>query len=196
MQQIIHPAQNSLQYLLSPRVIKSLLNIFVLICACRLMVAVVPVQADVAAQAGPPPLPASFYGQVLIEGEAPSPTSISAFIHDVQFAESPLISQAGQWVYALKIPADNPATADIEGGRAGDTVSFFAGDTAVATAVWQGGTNTQLDLTITGQTTIAQADNPTPIFGWLIGAALLILFSILFVLFVLWRRQQKRTGIP
>jgi hypothetical protein len=50
--------------------------------------------------------------------------------------------------YALSVPADDPATPGVEGGRPGDSIVFYIGGLrAEQTAVWRGGTNTRLDLT-------------------------------------------------
>jgi len=55
-------------------------------------------------------------------------------------------------VYALNVPADDPATPAIEGGQAGDTVTFVlelpgGGECPLPqTATWQGGFSAQVDL--------------------------------------------------
>jgi hypothetical protein len=98
-----------------------------------------------------PPLPSSFYGTVAVDGAGvPAGTRVSAWIHGVKYAEAPAFLFEDQSFYALSVPADGPATSEVEGGRPGDTIVFHIGGLkADQTGVWRGGTNTRQDLTAT-----------------------------------------------
>ena len=102
-----------------------------------------------------PALPASFYGTVTLDGaDVPVGTSVSARIKGVQYAETMVILFEDRPFYTIDVPADDPDTTEVEGGRLGDTVVFYVdGWPAKPTAVWQAGTNTALDLTATSVTT-------------------------------------------
>ncbi|HEX6386016.1 MAG TPA: discoidin domain-containing protein, partial [Anaerolineae bacterium] len=99
----------------------------------------------------PPPLPASFYGAVALEGEPVLPgTSVSAWIDGVQFAASATFLDGNVPVYRLDVPADHLDTPEVEGGRPGDTIVFqVSGFTADQTAEWQSASNSRLDLSAT-----------------------------------------------
>jgi hypothetical protein len=100
----------------------------------------------------PPPIPASFYGTVKSNGKnVPIGTQVSAYINGVQYALSPYSGYNGETVYSLNVPGDDPGTPGvIEGGVPGDTIVFFVGGhQAAQTAIWQGGSNNELNLTVT-----------------------------------------------
>jgi hypothetical protein len=94
-------------------------------------------------------MPASFYGTVTVNGaDAPEGTPVSAWIDGVRYATTDAFTFDGRSMYALDVPADDPATPELDGGRPGDTIVFHIGGLkADQVAVWQGGTNTGLDLT-------------------------------------------------
>ena len=96
-----------------------------------------------------PPLPASFYGAVTVDGaDVPAGTHVSAWIDGVRYATTEAFVYEGRSTYAVDVPADDPATPVVEGGRPGDTTAFQVGGLkAEQTAAWRGGTNTELDLT-------------------------------------------------
>jgi hypothetical protein len=98
--------------------------------------------------ASPPGLPASFYGTATLDSrDAPVGSLVSAWIDGVKYAERPVVAYQGRAYYALDVPADDPATAQVEGGRAGDTIVFrFGAAPATQTAIWRGGSNSRLDL--------------------------------------------------
>jgi hypothetical protein len=122
--------------------------------------------ADSLKQSAPPPLPASFFGVLTAVNETLSPNiTISAHINQKQYAQTTVFKHEGQWVYTLKIPADNPATEEIEGGRPGDKITLYINNKAVATNAWQGGTNSQLDLTLESVTR-AQTEAARPFNLW------------------------------
>jgi hypothetical protein len=63
-----------------------------------------------------------------------------------------VVDEGGLPFYALNMPADDPSTLEIEGERPGDTITFqIDGMQAVQTAIWQGGGNMRVDLTIADQ---------------------------------------------
>lgn len=99
---------------------------------------------------GPPPLPATFWGAVTLRG-APVAAGlpISATIGGVAYGWTTTQPVDGQSLYGLDVPADDPATPAIEGGRSGEVVAFFvAGQPATPTGNWQGGRSQRLDLAI------------------------------------------------
>jgi len=103
---------------------------------------------DIPGSAAPPPMPASFYGTVTVNGtDAPEGTPVSAWIDGVRYATTDAFTFDGRSMYALDVPADDPATPEVDGGRPGDTIVFHVGGLkADQTAAWQGGTNTEMNL--------------------------------------------------
>jgi hypothetical protein len=101
--------------------------------------------------AGPPPLPSSFYGAVKVNGaNVPVGTIVSAWINGVKYVETTVLLYAGDTVYSLNVPGDDPETPGIEGGVSGDIVVFHIGDQVTdQTGFWQSGTNVGLDLAYT-----------------------------------------------
>lgn len=143
--------------------------------------------AYAAVQPAPPPIPASFYGTVA--GSSPAASlEVAATINGTEYAQTTLQQVEGEWVYTLKVPADNPSTEVIEGGRAGDEITFLVDGRPVATAAWQSGVNSRLDLTITAgpATTIAGTSGEVLFNPWLAAAALLVVL----VLIVVWQRRR------
>ena len=105
-----------------------------------------------AVKAGPPSMPSSFYGLAGENGaNVPIGTVISAWINGVQYAETLSLSYNGNSVYTMDVPADDPGTpGTTEGGLEGDLVLFkIGGIEANQTGIWHGGTNQELDLSIT-----------------------------------------------
>lgn len=98
--------------------------------------------------AGPPPMPASFFGTVKMAGSnVPSTTKVSAWINGVKYAETTVLTYNSDTVYAIDVPGDIAGTPEIEGGTTGDLIFFLIGDLAATqTGIWQAGTNTELDL--------------------------------------------------
>ncbi|MCI0397130.1 MAG: hypothetical protein L0332_21285 [Chloroflexi bacterium] len=144
------------------------------------------VSAHPAAQPAPPPLPASFYGTVTVEDPG-GELVVVAVIGGVEYARQPLAMHDGQWIYTLKVPADNPSTPEIEGGRLGDTITFYVKERVVASANWQGGSNTRLDLKIE-QVALAQAGGRALPVPWLLAGLIVLLVLTIFILF--WRRRR------
>ena len=98
-----------------------------------------------------PPRPSSFYGAAAVDGDAmPSATIVSAWIGGAAYVEALVFSAGDVSAYRLDVPADDPETPEIEGGRDGDAVVFkIAGVETPETAVFQSGTHQRLDLTTT-----------------------------------------------
>ena len=97
-----------------------------------------------------PPLPSSFRGTVKWNNgnNVPEGTTVSAWINGVQYAETQSQMDAGDSVYAIDVPGDDPETTEIEGGVEGDTVVFKVGDsTSSQTRTWYTGTDVELNLT-------------------------------------------------
>lgn len=105
-------------------------------------------------EAAPPGLPTVFYGTVRTGIGVPEGATVFAMVGDVELARATVRQEAmlGS-VYVLDVPADDSDTPEIEGGRAGDAVSFGIElpngmrYTMIQTGTWQGGTATQIDLT-------------------------------------------------
>jgi len=91
-----------------------------------------------------PLLPYSPYGTVTVNGApARDGLAVTAWIGNVQYAAT--TTRNGGW-YALDVPADNPETAEKDGGTSGEVVTFrVSGCTATPTGTWQGG-SFRLDL--------------------------------------------------
>jgi hypothetical protein len=95
-----------------------------------------------------PPLPSSFYGKVKVNGvNVPDGTIIHATINGKIYAETKTLTYQGDSVYTLDVLGDDTSTTAIEGGHEGDPVAFtIAGQPAIQTGTWKGGTNVNLDL--------------------------------------------------
>ena len=106
-----------------------------------------------------PPLPSSFYGRVQINGgKVPDGTVVQALIEGQVYAEGYTQTYAGDSVYGLDVPGDDPGTSAREGGQDGDVVEFeIGGVLADQSSTWQGSTNVQLDLT-----TVSDGPLPEP----------------------------------
>ena len=100
--------------------------------------------------AQPPPMPASFFGTVKASGSnLPLSSKVSAWIDGVKYAETSIAEFNSDTVYTIDIPGDILSTPEIEGGKPGDTITFLVNNSvANQSAIWQSGTNSELDLTI------------------------------------------------
>jgi hypothetical protein len=105
----------------------------------------------------PPPLPASFYGQIHFSPTPPSPgTVIEARIPGVGvIATTVVLLDGSNLVYSLDIPGDNPGTVEVEGAAEGAQITFSVGGIDAAMAPWHSGTHTLLDLIF--------SNNPPPL---------------------------------
>ena len=95
-----------------------------------------------------PPLPASFYGRVILDGEDVSPgVLVSAWINGAQFAETTVVSYEGHSAYAINVPGDDNELPGVQGGIEGDIVVFYVADNrAIETAIWHSATNVEHDI--------------------------------------------------
>jgi hypothetical protein len=116
-------------------------------------------------QAAPPRVPSSVYGTVTLGGTpAPAGTVVSAWINGVKYAEAPTTGVGSDSTYVLDVPGDIPETAPLEGGQAGEAITFQIGAFAAdQTAVWSRGTVTEVNLTATPPPTKPVADDQTVI---------------------------------
>lgn len=109
------------------------LTVFTAICIAMLMLTP-GTSAD-----GPPPIPASFTGTVTVNGEpAPDGMAVFAFIDGDEIANAATVN--GE--YDIGVP-----------GSAGATITFKIYDTVAATATWNSGEFTELDLSAEGVVT-------------------------------------------
>jgi hypothetical protein len=124
--------------------------------AAALLLAILTIIVPAAPASAVPPAPHQFYGNVFVGGVAPTTGTVIAKINGIQYATG-TIDSLGRYGYStplFRVPADNPDTADKEGGVLGDTVQFFVGGTqAYQTCLFQSGSSTNLDLTVPGSIT-------------------------------------------
>ncbi len=75
--------------------------------------------------AGPPGLPSVFYGTVRTQGIVPGGSVVRSYIRGTAYGQASVQQDAQLGaVYSLNVPADDPETPGIEGGRDGDPVTF------------------------------------------------------------------------
>lgn len=81
-------------------------------------------------------------------------TIVEARIGGITYATSRVLTVGYETgLYRLDVPGDDPDTATIEGGRAGETVTFrVAGRDAQESGVWRSGDAQLLNLTVTDTT--------------------------------------------
>ncbi|MGB3703074.1 MAG: hypothetical protein WA997_17575 [Anaerolineales bacterium] len=125
------------------------MKIKIVLLACLIVVIFSLIMFE-AGFAEPPPMPSSYYGTVKANGSnVPLTTTASAWIDGVKYAETSVIVFNADTVYNLDVPGDILSTAEIEGGKPGDLITFsINNDFANQTGVWQSGTNTELNLSI------------------------------------------------
>jgi len=106
------------------------------------------VAAGSAGLAGAPDRSSGFYGVVQLDGaNVPGGALVSAWMDGVKFAEASTTFAGNDAVYLVRVPADDPNTPQIEGGREGRPVFFrVAGYEAAQLAPWRAGTLIRLDL--------------------------------------------------
>ena len=116
-------------------------NLTVFTAICIVMIMLTPgTSAD-----GPPPIPASFTGTVTVNGEpAQDGTVVLAFIDGAEIANAATVN--GE--YGIGVP-----------GSAGATITFKIYDTVAATATWNSGEFTELDLSVEGVVTPKPSDD-------------------------------------
>jgi hypothetical protein len=96
----------------------------------------------------PPPLPSSFYGTAMLNGvDVPVGALVTAWINGTRYAQASVTTFEGRSFYAINVPADDPTSPAIEGGREEDSIEFHIDEVkAGRTATWRGGNNIRMDL--------------------------------------------------
>jgi hypothetical protein len=95
-----------------------------------------------------PPLPSTFYGTASdADGNlVPEGTTVTAYVDDVM-AGSDTTDADGN--YVIDVLGDDQGTTEVEGGTAGDTVTFtIGGDSAGQTGTFMSGTPQMLNLSV------------------------------------------------
>ena len=103
------------------------------------------------AQTTPPGLPSSFNGEIHFMPDDGGPIEgdlIDAYVTGVTayVAQANIQTFETNLVYAIKVPADNPATPEKDGGLDEDTVTFKIGERIVASGAWVGGSSVELNI--------------------------------------------------
>jgi len=94
---------------------------------------------------------------------APEGLAVAALVEGVAAGEGVTREYEGHTVYTLHVLADDPDTPAREGGRAGDAVALALCGVALGVeGVWQGGTNTRLDLTVPEGLVCRATPTPSP----------------------------------
>ncbi|MEJ5223874.1 MAG: PKD domain-containing protein [Anaerolineales bacterium] len=97
----------------------------------------------------PPPLPASFYGEVHFSDSPPTVgDTLEAYLPGVTgpAATVTIADTDGTLTYAINIPGDLDTTTEKDGGLPGDLITFKINGRVVATGIWQSGVNTLMHL--------------------------------------------------
>ena len=77
----------------------------------------------------------------------PAGTRVSAWIDGVEYGYATTIIHDGESFFTLNVPGDDPTTANIEGGKAGDIGHFKIGRLdSDQTSIWNSGTNMRINL--------------------------------------------------
>ena len=109
-----------------------------------MMVVVALTASDVALAQQPPSLPCRFFGPVTVDGvNVPDGTQVTAWIEGALLQTTSTSTSGTESVYVIDIPADDPVTAEKDGGVEGDTVLFSiapgAQELAGPSATWTAG---------------------------------------------------------
>ena len=100
-------------------------------------------------QAVPLP-PATLWGTFTIDGVlAPDGTVLNAQIGGITYASTTVGTHDGQpGLYSIDVPADDPVTPEVEGGKTGQTIILAGEGIAIAqSTIWQSGAVIQVELT-------------------------------------------------
>lgn len=102
----------------------------------------------VAASAGPPPLPSSFWGVLTMNGARIALSAeLVAYVDDVACGKASLFLYQDTTYYSISVKGDDPDTPIREGGVDGDVVQFRLNGVPLATTgIWVGSIVAQLDL--------------------------------------------------
>jgi len=102
----------------------------------------------VAASAGPPPLPSSFWGVFTMNGARVALSAeLTAYVDDVACGRASLFLYQNTTYYSVSVKGDDPDTPIKEGGVENDVIQFrLSGVPLATTALWHGSTNTELNL--------------------------------------------------
>jgi hypothetical protein len=121
-------------------------------------------QPALARPVGQPALPARFYGQVTLSGRNLATGTLLTVSIGQHIATSTVITLVqGISSYIIDVPGDNPATHQVDGGRAGDEVIFsIPGYIATQKGIWQVGAITALNLTLEPDSTATPTTTPQP----------------------------------
>jgi hypothetical protein len=103
-----------------------------------------------------PSLPSSFYGTVKVNGaNVPDGTLIQALINGKVIIENTTQTYQGDSSYSLDIPADDPDTLVVDGGKDGDTITFIMGGIVADQAgTWKNGSIVSMNLSASSATTL------------------------------------------
>jgi hypothetical protein len=96
----------------------------------------------------PPPTPSSFWGYLyFLDGIPMDGSTLEAYIPDVTGTAATVVLHGTPPEYfAFNVPGDIAGTTIKEGGVENDPITFKIAGRVVATALWHGGTNVELDL--------------------------------------------------
>jgi len=106
-----------------------------------------------------PTLPSSFYGTVKVNGaNVPDGTLVQALINGKVIIENHTQTYQGDSFYSLDIPADDPDTLVVDGGKDGDTITFIMGGIVADQAgTWKSGTIVSMNLSASSAATLIPA---------------------------------------
>jgi hypothetical protein len=103
-----------------------------------------------------PSLPSSFYGTVKVNGaNIPDGTLVQALINGKVIIENQTQTYQGDSFYSLDIPADDPDTLVVDGGKDGDTITFIMGGIVADQAgTWKSATIVPMNLSASSSVTL------------------------------------------
>lgn len=115
-----------------------------------------------------PPIPHGSWGQVSADGVLyPDGTEVKAIVNGIEFTTTTFTYGNDASLYDINIAGDDPDTTGVvEGGTAGDTITFVvAGVAANETAVWTSGVYDNLALTLPVANPPSADFSATPVTG-------------------------------
>ena len=106
-----------------------------------------------------PQIPHRFYGNVTIYGSpVPDGTLVEAIIPNIAYSSARTLNGT----YDLMVPADDPDTPEIEGGRSGDLIYFYVEQTYVTSYTFENGKITKLNLSLPPEYQPSPEPSPSP----------------------------------